>query len=354
MAKKTSDIIATLEEKALRDMAEGLREGADLTAEQWRQIQQGEMVRVTQSVSTDVVKATGSIISAGARESLDIATASLEMLQDRVLEGYHAGVVERSKLAIWSDELRDIQRTFGDTITRQQIEISRTLALRTSEQYLSLVNRVVSEVQVNGLSLDNATRKMVKELARGEVSFFTDNAGRRWGAREWSERIVRTEARETITLLQEQRARDTGTNLVEVSAHVDARELCSPYQGKVYTISGVNPKYPSLATTSRGEPAGLFGINCRHTMFPYYEGISERAFGDIQASDEAYRDSQKQRALERKVRKTKREEQVYKQAGLTDLQDSAKIKRQDAEENLSAFLNITGRRRVPYREELFS
>lgn len=60
--------------------------------------------------------------------------------------------------------------------------------------------------------------------------------------------------------------------------------------------------------TSDGTGAGLKGWNCRHDFYPFFEGISERASFPIDKAENAkeYELSQKQRAMERAIRKSKR------------------------------------------------
>lgn len=95
-----------------------------------------------------------------------------------------------------------------------------------------------------------------------------------------------------------------------------ARPSHAEWQGKVYSRSGTSKKYPSLEeATGYGTVTGLCGANCRHTMTPYVEGYSqlpntdysmqEKRFG--MTSDEYYAATQKQRRLEREIRKVKRE-----------------------------------------------
>ncbi len=94
------------------------------------------------------------------------------------------------------------------------------------------------------------------------------------------------------------------------------------WQGKVYSRSGTSKKYPSLNEGTGYSGTGRFGsladrlcgVNCRHDMTPYMEGLSElpdTTFEEEQkrcgmTSDEFYKATQKQRAYEREVRKYKR------------------------------------------------
>lgn len=63
--------------------------------------------------------------------------------------------------------------------------------------------------------------------------------------------------------------------MVEVTAHGGARPEHAEWQCKIYSRSGKSKKYPSLKEiTGYGTGPGLGGWNCRHSMFPYYEGTT--------------------------------------------------------------------------------
>ena len=68
---------------------------------------------------------------------------------------------------------------------------------------------------------------------------------------------------------------ETDTDLVEVSAHWGARPEHAEWQGKIYSRSGKNKKYPNFSACHYGEVDGLKGINCRHDFYPFFEGVSE-------------------------------------------------------------------------------
>jgi len=146
--------------------------------------------------------------------------------------------------------------------------------------------------------------------------------------------------------------KQAGTNLIITSAHTGARftDKDEPanhmsWQGRIFYISdadlqkytsvkgkfeengkqvGGSPNtgnYPDfIKTTGYGTPNGLDGYNCRHSFGPYDERISNPwrdkdgnlidGAGNLIDSEESkqqYLNSQKLRAMERAIRKTKRE-----------------------------------------------
>ena len=118
-------------------------------------------------------------------------------------------------------------------------------------------------------------------------------------------------------------------DFVITDAHYGARESHAYWQGLPCcrsgqkTIDGVT--YPDMVSlTEYGSVTGLKGANCRHMIFPYFPGITklpDREFRKEQehfgmTSDEYYAATQRQRELERRVRKTKREIAGLEQAGI--------------------------------------
>lgn len=141
-------------------------------------------------------------------------------------------------------------------------------------------------------------------------------------------RAVLTGVSQTANKLQDKRAEEMNCDLVEVTAHIGARVTKKLdhtnhawWQGKVYSISGNNDKYPSLKEiTGYGKVDGLGGINCRHNKFPFIEGFSKRAYTDKELEEinnktvtyngkeyGEYEALKMQRQKERNIRETKRE-----------------------------------------------
>lgn len=89
-------------------------------------------------------------------------------------------------------------------------------------------------------------------------------------------------------------ADELGTDLVEVSAHIGARDAeregrpwanHAAFQGKIYCLNGERDYIDADGNTQHaynfqeicglGEPDGICGINCRHSFYPYFEGAPQ-------------------------------------------------------------------------------
>lgn len=119
-------------------------------------------------------------------------------------------------------------------------------------------------------------------------------------------RAVRTGVVQTTAAITNERMNEYGWDLVRVSAHYGARPSHAAWQGGLYSLNGNTPGYATLAdATGYGTVTGLCGANCRHSYGPGtpdhnpYERINK---GE---NDKTYEDMQRQRELERRIRKSK-------------------------------------------------
>lgn len=149
----------------------------------------------------------------------------------------------------------------------------------------------------------------------------------------------------------------TGETLVEVSQHWGARSDGTRghgdhayWQGKVYAIDrgshksecrrlGYTIRNLEEATGYPSDPKGLHGYNCRHTMYPFFEGISEPNQWEPEPEPVTvngkeytyYQATQKQRQMERQIRATKREIETQKTLGGDTKDLQSKLRKQTAD-----------------------
>lgn len=163
---------------------------------------------------------------------------------------------------------------------------------------------------------------MVISLADKGITGFIDKAGRMWQAESYVNMLMRTNIHNTAIRIWQERAKDYNIHTFQVSSHSGARPLCAPYQGKCYSwlrgdsgvltdLYGNRYPYESVYNTSYGQAAGLFGINCGHSPITFIDGFSVMRYEPLKTKEEEeknareYQNSQKQRAFERNIRKTR-------------------------------------------------
>lgn len=182
---------------------------------------------------------------------------------------------------------------------------------------------------VNGTEArQQAVRRCIRQLNEKGIPAFVDKRGREWSPEAYVNMAMRNTAKNTADEVQNARIQDAGCNLIQIDSHSGARPKCAKDQGKVFDLNngsgytedlhGRKIRYYPWSSSSCGEPDGILGINCRHHKWPFVPGVSiQRYFPteDMDANDKLYKQTQVQRALEREVRKQKRECMVLDAAG---------------------------------------
>ncbi|MCY8902951.1 phage minor capsid protein [Bacillus spizizenii] len=262
-----------------------------------------------------------------------------------------AALPAREDPAIWRI-LDAFEKQASDTFNL----INSTMLRESEEVYRDILTRSTADVLSGMKTPKQALRSTVKEWAQKGIPVLkTANGGRRY-AEGYAYTVIRTVSHNVTNEMQEARFDTYGIELVEVSSHSGARPKCAPYQGRIYSRNGRHPNYPPLSSTSIGDPAGLFGINCGHYQYAYIPGMSERRYKPMNAerNEQAYQNSQKQRALERSIRNNKRELAALEKMNDEEGAKMAKRKVLDSQARLRSFIAKTGRTRRREREQIYN
>lgn len=193
------------------------------------------------------------------------------------------------------------------------------------------MDKAVMNVASGAFSSEQAVEQVVSELEKSGLRYVNYASGITRGIDVAAHLAVRTTLNQMAADISMSNAEQLGTDLVEVSSHGGARDgdghaNHAGWQGKVYSISGkAHPKeskrlgYKILSleavTGYPHDPAGLCGYNCKHTFYPFIEGISdptplEKEPEPVKVDGRTYtfyQATQYQRRLERELREFKRQ-----------------------------------------------
>ena len=244
--------------------------------------------------------------------------------------------------------------------------LCRTTANQGSKQFANVLDRAYMQVVSGAFTKEQAIQMAVKDLASQGIHAAQYKNGRKMSLEAAVRMNIITGVNQTCAQLQLERADEAGCDLVEVSAHAGARPDHELWQGKIYSRSGEHPKYPDfVSSTGYGTVTGLCGVNCRHNFYPFYEGISKRAYTEKELEQmkartvpyngqmlTEYEASQVQRKIERNIRCWKREKAGMKAAGQSTAEAAAKLSHWRRE--MERFTRQTGFKRQYSREEIFA
>ena len=197
--------------------------------------------------------------------------------------------------------------------------VHKAAELAENQEFLDMLNRAAGKTVTGTESMTAAVSTCLKDMAQKGIPGFVDKSGRKWTPEAYVNMCVRTTASNVGTQAMFERMKDYKQRIIEISSHSGARPKCAKDQGKLYDldngsgyvedVNGKKIRYYAFSSTSYGKPDGLFGINCRHKMYPFVPGCSTQTYFPYDEEENAaqYKKVQKQRELERKVRASKRE-----------------------------------------------
>lgn len=303
------------------------------------------------------------------RETTGISKKKLEQLLDDVVERNQAYYTELIDIADVTapDRLVDVEDTWAiyeqtkNTLTNLTqsmgflVDNGRTM-LKPAKAYQWALDSAEMQIQSGAISYNQAITAAVKQLADSGLCVVYDKAGNpiknmvgyESGHKDQLDVAVRRAVMSGVNQInhkyREQSMDYLETDLVETSAHLGARNIDGPngwenhekWQGKVYrwkakpkTTTGEYPDFE--LTCGYGSVTGIGGANCRHSFYGFVEGVMERTYTDEQLESmkaenhtfefegkqyDQYSASQKQREIERTIRKLKREQAAFKSACL--------------------------------------
>jgi hypothetical protein len=200
-------------------------------------------------------------------------------------------------------------------------DVMDKVVLTGREDVVTRLEKAVTDISYAGDSYSGAIRRAMEDMTDMGITGHVYSSGNRISMAPYVRREIMNGITKVSRTISFERAQEWGSDLIQVTAHAGARPLCYPYQGRVFSVSGQHDKYMSLYDTSYGEPAGLFGINCRHWFFPFFEGLNTEYTEDEMdpasavpggpPNDQIYEATQIQRYNERQIRKWKLKEAGY-------------------------------------------
>lgn len=238
-----------------------------------------------------------------------------------------------------SKALRRILKT-GYLQTSQLFKnLTKTTASAGQAQFVDALDRAWLQINSGAFDYNTAIRNAIKDVARQGLQAIRYPSGHADTLEVAVRRALVTGVNQTAGKMQLQLADELGCDLVETTAHAGARPEHAVWQGKVFSLSGKDKRYPDfISSTGYGTGAGLLGWNCRHNFNPYVDG-APRAYTDemleqysaktIRYNGKMYTEyeaMQMQRYHERQIRRWKRENVSMQAAGLDTTESAVKIK----------------------------
>lgn len=223
--------------------------------------------------------------------------------------------------------VRLMQRNYEATMGEWK-NFTRTTARAAQKLFIQEMDKAYHLVSTGAVSYTQAVKEALNTVVSDGV-IVRYPTGHKDTIETATLRAVRTGISQATGAIQMARMEEMDWDIVLTSAHLGARSGdggANPgnhlwWQGQFFSRTGRTKGYPLFAkSTGYGTIEGLCGVNCRHSFGPG-DGVNN-PFKNIATEDnyKVEKLNERQRALERRIRKTKREVQGI-QAALDKCQD---------------------------------
>lgn len=209
--------------------------------------------------------------------------------------------------------IRLMERNMNATMGEWE-NYTRTTAEAAQRLFINECDNAYHIVSSGAVSYTQAVKEAVNNVVSGGV-IVQYPSGHKDTIETATARAVRTGVAQATGDISIRRMEEMDWDIILVSAHIGARTGDGGqnpgnhlwWQGQFYSRTGSDRRFPPFSQTGYGTGEGLCGWNCRHS-FGSGDGVNN-PYKDIQTADN-YKVEQlekRQRTLERRIRKTKRE-----------------------------------------------
>lgn len=246
--------------------------------------------------------------------------------------------------------IRLMERNYNATLGEWR-NMTRSTAEAAQKLFLNECDFAYNKVMSGATSYSQAVREAVESVASGGV-YVDYPSGHRDTIEVATARAVRTGIAQAAGDISIKRMEEMDWDCILVSGHIGARTGNGGqnpgnhlyWQSAFYSRTGRDKRFPDfVSTTGYGTGEGLCGWGCRHS-FGSGDGVNN-PYADIQTADNVRVEKleQRQRALERRVRKTKREVMGLQEAVEKCQDEAAKFELQQTLDRKSYLLSKQNR-----------
>ncbi len=214
--------------------------------------------------------------------------------------------------------IRLMERNYRATLGEWK-NYTRTTAQSAQRLFINECDMAYNKVMSGATSYTQAVKEAIENVTSGGITLIqyrSKNTGdiRNDTIETATARAVRTGISQATAQITLKRMEEMKWEVVLVSAHVGARNIGGIpenhelWQGQFYSLPQYGHRFPDFYySTGYGDITGLCGVNCRHSFGPGDGENNPYDTIDTEENRKVYEVEQRQRSLERRVRKTKRE-----------------------------------------------
>ena len=267
-------------------------------------------------------------------------------------EVYRAAGLDPEPLTQSPHLIRMLQRGYEATVG-EWVNFTRTTADAVQQSFIQACDKAYNMVYSGAVGYSQAYVDAINEIAGGgvyvEYTKYNEDGSVKSKHIDTIEtatlRCIRTGVSQATAQITDARMDEMGWDIILVSSHLGARvtdkeDFTNHYwwQGKFYSRSGRDSRFPPFSVCGMGDVQGIHGANCRHQHGPGDGEFNPFKDYDSEENKKRYHLEQQQRAMERRIRDSKRKFMGLKE-GMDNAQtEEAKQKLQEKYQKEAALL----------------
>jgi len=159
-------------------------------------------------------------------------------------------------------------QVLAENVYQRLEDVTQVIGRQVNDIYRQLALENIRGSTIGYDTWKQVAQQIRQQIAERGITGFIDRQGKRWNLSSYTAMVARTSTMEAHLEGTRNRLLEQGHDLIVVSDHRGECELCRPWEGRVLSLSGRTPHYPTLA---EAKAAGLFHPNCRHTYSLYLD-----------------------------------------------------------------------------------
>lgn len=231
-----------------------------------------------------------------------------QWVNDNIPKYYQKGIQQTNK-ALSSMGINIADNAFSllhtkavEVLVRNTLEDLRQAGQFVGRQINDIVRQVgidvISQKIATGSTVRQAKQELISRLISTGINGIRDKRGRYISLDAYAQTVARSTTREATNTATLNQLKYNGYDLVKMSQHNSPCPICAPLEGRVYSISGNDTRYPPLNKAYNGPYANIHP-NCRHVLTPYIEELADNPEEDRQYSNRPF-DIDPRSAVEKK------------------------------------------------------
>lgn len=208
--------------------------------------------------------------------------------------------------------IRIMQRNYEATMG-EWTNFTRTTAETAQQLFINECDKMYNLVSSGAVSYTESFLDAIKRIVNDGLTI-TYPTGHTDTIETATLRCVRTGISQMSGQITDARMEEMDWDIILTSSHLGARVTGRSdysdhawWQGKFYSRTGRDNRFPPYSVCGQGHVQGIHGANCRHSHGPGDGEHNPFERYDSEQNKTQYEIEQRQRAIERKIRRTKRQ-----------------------------------------------